>query len=223
MKETEYESHGSLRRPASSELDSGPGDGVVSEGVEMDGIAELAVGVLGVESRLGSLGDTDEVVDGKVVREVLVKVILKVLNKVHVLLNEVVSSNSLESKGLIKELVGVNSNLWVLSGLEELIIDSHGVVVVSLVKGSAELLELESELLLCVWDWGWASIEEDFVVHNLVLDGGSNLVLKSHSLDGGNGQKGEHGEFHLSKHKSQQGSIENTYNYNIIILTPPSP
>jgi hypothetical protein len=34
------------------------------------------------------------------------------------------------------------------------------------------------------------------------------LVLKGDSLDGGNGQKGEHGEFHLSIHKVRKGPLK---------------
>ena len=195
---------------SSSELDGRPGwHWWVSNSSESRcWVGELTVVVLGVESSDGGLGNNKELINVLSVGEVLVKVILKVLNKVHVLLDEVVSSNSLEGESLIEELVGVNSNLWVLSGLLELFIDSHGVGVMSLIKGSAELFELESKLLLRVWDWGWASIEEDFVVDNLVLDGGSNLVLKGDSLDGGNGQKGEHGEFHLSIHKVRKGPLK---------------
>lgn len=130
------------------------------------------------------------------VSEVLVEVVLEMLNEVHVLLDEVVSSNSLESESLIEVLIGVYSNLWVFTGILKLFVDGHSVVVVSLVKGSTELLELESELLLSVWDWGWASIEEDLVVDNLVLDTSGNLVLKLDSLDGSDSQKGEDGESH---------------------------
>ena len=164
-------------------------------------VGELTVVVFSVESGDGGPGNNDELVNVLSVGEVLVEVILEVLNEVHVLLDEVVSSNSLESESLVEELVGVYSDLWVFTGLLELVIDDHGVVVVSLIKGSAELLELESELLLGVWEWGWASISEDFVVHNLVVGGGSNLVLKLDGLNGSESEEGNNGESHKTKTK----------------------
>ena len=176
--------------------------------------------VLRVESGDGGLGDNKELINVLSVSEVLVKVILEVLNKVHVLLDEVVSSNSLESEGLIEELVGVDSHLWVFTGLLELSIDGHSVGVVSLIESSTEFFELEGKLLLCVWDWGWASIKEDLVVDNLVTGGGSNLVLELNGLDGSDSQEGEYGEFHSSIKKQQRltGSIAlNLQKYNIII------
>ena len=164
-------------------------------------VGELTVVVFSVESGDGGPGNNDELVNVLSVGEVLVEVILEVLNEVHVLLDEVVSSNSLESESLVEELVGVYSDLWVFTGLLELVIDDHGVVVVSLIKGSAELLELESELLLGVRKWGWASISEDFVVHNLVVGGGSNLVLKLDGLNGSESEEGNNGESHKTKTK----------------------
>jgi len=160
--------------------------------------------VFGVESSNGGLGDNDELVNILSVSEVLVEVILEVLNKVHVLLDEVVSSNSLESEGLVEELISVDSNLWVFASFLELAIDGHGIVVVGLIEGSTELFELKSELLLSVWDWGWAAIEEDLVVDNLIFDSGSNLVLELNGLDRCKSQKGEYGESHRSKRKKSE-------------------
>jgi hypothetical protein len=173
--------------------------------------------VLGVESSLSGIGDQKELINILSVGEVLVEVVLEVLNEGHVLLNEVVSSNSLELESLIEELVGVDSDLWVGASFLELGIDGHGVVVVGLIKVSTELLKLEIELLLGVWDWGSASFEEDFVVDNLVSSGGGNLVLELNGLYGSNGQKGNNGESHRSK-KTQSQTKDIALYLQIIIL-----
>ena len=76
--------------------------------VEVGGVIEFTVVVLLVESSLGSLGDTDEVVNMELVGEVLVEVILEVLDQVHVLLDEIVSANSWEGEGGVVELPGVD-------------------------------------------------------------------------------------------------------------------
>ena len=152
--------------------------------------------VLGVEGSNGGLSNGDEVVNVLLIGEVLVEVVLEVLNEVHVLLNEVVSSHSLESEGLVEELVGVDSNLWVLALGFELTIDGHSVVVVGLIEGSAELLKLKSELSLGVWNWGLASLEEDHVVNNLVWT--SSWSLNSSSLSANGGDKSSNSsEFHF--------------------------
>lgn len=85
-----------------------PGGWVVGLWVEVGGVIEFTVVVLLVESSLGSLGDTDEVVNMELVGEVLVEVILEVLDQVHVLLDEIVSANSWEGEGGVVELPGVD-------------------------------------------------------------------------------------------------------------------
>ena len=64
--------------------------------VETGWIRELTIVVLSVEGGLSILADLDEVRDELTVGHVLVEVILKVLNQIHVLLDKVVSSNSWE-------------------------------------------------------------------------------------------------------------------------------
>ena len=76
--------------------------------VETGWIVELTIVVLGVEGSLGVLADLDEVGDELSVGEVLVKIILEVLDQVHMLLNEVVSSNSWEREKL-QVLITINS------------------------------------------------------------------------------------------------------------------
>ena len=92
--------------------------------------------ILGINGSPGGLTDGDELINVLLVGEVLVEVILEVLNHVHVLLNEIISSDFLEWEGLVVELIGGDGNLWVLAHLLEGSIDLHGVVVVGLVEGS---------------------------------------------------------------------------------------
>ena len=92
--------------------------------------------VLGVNGGSGGETDSDELINVLLVGEVLVQVILEVLDHVHVLLDEVISSYFLEWEGLIVELIGGNSNLWVFALGLEVTIDCHGVVVVDLIEGS---------------------------------------------------------------------------------------
>ena len=138
---------------------------MVSVWVGASWVTELTVVVLGVESGLSGLGDKDELVNVLSVGEVLVEVVLEVLNESHVLLDEVVSSDSLELEGLIVELEGLDSDLWVFALLLHLGVDSHGVLVVLLVEVSGEVVELlvqgsliDLEWLLDAWSLGsWES------------------------------------------------------------------
>ena len=74
--------------------------------VIVNGVIEFTLVVFLVESTLGVLGDTDEVVDVEFVGEVFVEVVLEVLDKIHVLLDEIVASNSWEREGLVVKLPG---------------------------------------------------------------------------------------------------------------------
>ena len=64
--------------------------------IEVDWIVEFSVVILIVESILCILGNSDEIVESELVGEVLIKVVLEVLDEVHVLLDEIVSSHSWE-------------------------------------------------------------------------------------------------------------------------------
>ena len=135
-----------------SELDSGPGSFVLFLWVEASWIRELTIVVLGVEGILSVFADLDEVGDELSVGEVLVKVVLKVLDQIHVLLNEVVSSNSWESEGGIIKLPGVDGKLWVLTVVfHKFVMDLHGVIVVLSVEASREIVQLNIKLLLGDW------------------------------------------------------------------------
>ena len=95
-----------------------------------------------VQSLLGGLGDLDEVSNILSVGEVGVKVILEMLDEVHVFLDEIISSNSWESEGTIVKFPGMNGNSWLFTLLEEFSIDFHGVVVVNHIEASREVIEL---------------------------------------------------------------------------------
>lgn len=92
--------------------------------------------VLGVDSGSGSESNSDELINVLTVGEVLVEVILEVLNHVHVLLDEIVSSDLLEWESFIVKLIGRNGSSWVLSLLLKGGVDLHGVRVVDLIESS---------------------------------------------------------------------------------------
>ena len=136
-----------------SEFDSGPGDFVFSLWVEVGWIVKLTIVVLGVESGLGILADLDEVGDELSVGEVLVEIVLEVLDQVHMLLNEVISSNSWEGESVVIELPSVDGKLWRNAELLlELFVDLHGVIVVLSVEASREIIQFNVKLLLSDWE-----------------------------------------------------------------------
>ena len=124
-----------------------------SIGVSVGWVGELTVVVLGVESSDGGSGDDDGLINVLGVGEVLVEVVLEMLNKVHVLLDEVVSSDSLEGEGLIEELIGLDSDFWVFALSLELGVDLHGVLVMVLVEVSGEVVELLLEGGVVDFEW----------------------------------------------------------------------
>jgi len=116
--------------------------------VIVDGVIEFTLVVFLIESTLGVLGDTDEVVDVEFVGEVFVEVVLEVLDKIHVLLDEIVASNSWEREGLVVKLPGVDRNLWVLALLLQLLVYLHSLLVMLIVEASREVVEFDIQLLL---------------------------------------------------------------------------
>ena len=78
--------------------------------VEGGWVNELSAVVLGVDGGLSGFANNDELINILLVGEVLVEVVLHMLNEGHVLLDEVVSSNSLELEGLVVQLVGLDSD-----------------------------------------------------------------------------------------------------------------
>jgi len=78
------------------------GLGFLSE-VMVGGIIELTIVVLLVEVSLDCFGSSEEVLEVDRVSYVSVKVVLEVLEHIHVLVDEVVSSNSWESKSSVNK------------------------------------------------------------------------------------------------------------------------
>ena len=80
------------------------------------GIVEFSIMVLGSEVISDSSGDSEEVfhVDG--VGDVGVEVVLEMFEHVHVLVDEVISSDSWEGEGLVEELISVNLESWGSAG-----------------------------------------------------------------------------------------------------------
>jgi hypothetical protein len=105
--------------------------------VEFLWILEFSVVIFLVKSSLGGLGNLDEVGDVLSVGEVGVKVVLEMLDEVHVFLDEIVSSDSWESEGTIIKFPGVNGNSWFGTTLgDEGVVDVQGVVVMNHIEGS---------------------------------------------------------------------------------------
>ena len=119
-----------------SELDIGPGGFVFLLWVESSWIREFTIVVLSVECGLSIFADLDVVGNELSVGHVLIEVILEVLDQVHVLLNEVVSSNSWESEGVVIKLPCMNIDSWVLSFFVKLSVDLNGIIVMLSIKVS---------------------------------------------------------------------------------------
>ena len=121
--------------------------------VEGGWVNELSAVVLGVDGGLSGLANNDELINILLVGEVLVEVVLHMLNEGHVLLDEVVSSNSLELEGLVVQLVGLDSDFWVKTLGLHLGVDGHSVVVMLLVEVSGEVVQLLVESGLIDLEW----------------------------------------------------------------------
>lgn len=175
------------------------------------GIIELTIVVLGVEVGSDGVGDSNEVIEEDAVAEVGVKVILEMLEHVHVLLNESVSSDSWERESGVIKFPGVDLEFWgkvllLLESLEEVL----NVGPVSKVEGSGEHVNLILELIVGL-------IKIDAVIGELNVGGilnkglvsseGKFVTLGSLELDEGlfglnggegtNEKKGSGGVFHL--------------------------
>ena len=170
---------------------------MIGSWIEEGWVREFSVMVLSVKSSLGSKSNNDELINVLLVGEVLVKVILEMLDGIHMLLDEVVSSDLLEWESVVIKLPGVDGDLWVLTSLLEGLVDGDGVVVMLLIEFSGEEIELNIELLLGKRKRKWASVNEDLVVDNLIsgLEGG--LLFNGDSLDSGKGNKGQKSNSHV--------------------------
>ena len=108
-------------------------------GVIEGGINKLAIVVLAEEAGMHGVGDTEEVLEKELVGVVHVEVVLEVLEHVHVLLDELVASDSGEGESLVIKLPGVHVHLGLLTVLEKLFLDVLSVGPVSGVEGSGVL------------------------------------------------------------------------------------
>ena len=128
------------------------------------------------------------------VADVSVKVVLEVLEHVHVLADEVISSDSWERESLVKEIPGLNLEFWEVLGslLLEGTEDVLNVSPVSSVKSSGEHLQLVLELsngLIKVDAWAF-SLDEGFIGNWGIFDLGSG---------NGSDKEKDGGVFHLEK------------------------
>jgi hypothetical protein len=157
-------------------------------GVVEGGVRELAIVVLRVEAGADGVGNSEEVLQEKRVRVVHVEVVLEVLEHVHVLLDELVASDSGEGESLVVELPGVHVDLGVLAVLEEVSLDVLSVGPVSGVEGSGEHVNLVVELGLGLIEIDAGSLELHEIDDTIVLIGNDGVSLEG--LDGGDGGLG---------------------------------
>ena len=155
-------------------------------------VIELTVVVLSTQVGSHSVGNSEEVGHVLAVGQVLVKVVLEVLEHIHVLLNESVSSNSWEGEGFVIKLPGVDVHVWLLASLLHGLGNVLNVGPVSRVKGSGEHIDLVVELILSL-----------IQVDAWSLNGGLNLGLGVGLNIGSGGEAEEHHkngrEFHPTK------------------------
>ena len=74
-------------------------------------IIEFTIMILSIEILSDGVSDSDEVGHVLRVADISVKVVLEVLEHVHVLLDELVSSDSWEGEGFVEKFPGVDSCL----------------------------------------------------------------------------------------------------------------
>ena len=137
--------------------------------------------IFGGEVGSNGVGNSEEVLHVDFVADVGVKVILEVLEHVHVFHDEVISSESWEGEGLIIEFPGLNLKLWDILGslLGEGFMEVLSVGPVSWVKSSGEHFQLVFELTdilskIDAWSLsGLNSVNEVFGI-NLRSGGGTD-------------------------------------------------
>ena len=142
------------------------------------------------------VGNSEEVLHMDGVADVSVKVVLEVLEHVHVLADEVISSDSWEGESLVIKTPGVNLEFWEVLGslLNEGRVDVLNVSPVSWVKSSGEHFHLVLKLsdgLIKVDAWGLLRGLNEGLVSNW---GVLNLGSSNGSNKGNDG-----GIFHLTK------------------------
>ena len=154
--------------------------------------------VFGEEVGVNGVGNSEEVLHMDGVADVSVKVVLEVLEHIHVLADEVISSDSWEGESLVVKTPGVNLKFWNVLGslLNEGGVDVLNVSPVSWVKSSGEHFHLVLELsdgLIKVDAWGLLRGLNEGLVSNWGI---LNLGSSNGSNKGNDG-----GIFHLTKIK----------------------
>ena len=118
------------------EFDGGPLWRVVFFRIEQGWVTEFSVVVLSVDSVFGSLADLDKVIDMLLVCEVFIQVVLKVLDHVHFLLHEIVSSHSVPFESLVVQLPCVGLQMGVESLGFQFFVDGHCSIVMLFIEVS---------------------------------------------------------------------------------------
>ena len=127
--------------------------------------------ILVVQVGSDSLGSLDESLQGELVAEIVVQVVLGGLQVVHLLDGIVVVSDLGERERLVIELLGSDSKLRVGTSLSQFTLDMHGVLPVLDVEVSGELAELIVKVILRDLKRWWAvlklhKLEESFLVRD---------------------------------------------------------
>ena len=104
--------------------------------IEQGWVTEFTIVVLGVNFLFGRLAHLDKVIDMLLVCEVFIQVVLKVLDHVHLLLHEIVSSDSVPFEGLIVELPSVSLQMRVESLGFQFFVDGHCCIVMLFIEVS---------------------------------------------------------------------------------------
>ena len=107
---------------------------MVGSWIKVGWVHEFTVVISGVQISLSGLSNLDEILNSLLIGEVLVQVVLEMLNKVHVVLDKIISSNSWKSEGVIIKLPSMNTESWFFASFKEFFVDLHGVIVVGFIK-----------------------------------------------------------------------------------------
>ena len=128
-------------------MDIFPSDWEFSLRVEHSWVLELTILVLGSQCSLGFLCNLDETSSILLILEVLVKVVLKVLDHVHLFLDECILSDSWERKRLIIEFPSsyTNSIVFIWVDFFQLVSNFDGVVIILNIEMSGEIVQLDKE------------------------------------------------------------------------------
>jgi len=147
--------------------------------IEVGWVGELSIVVLVVEGGDGLLTHGDEVVNENLVGNIGVKVILEVLNLIHLGLDALVSSDSWERERSIEELPRVD--LWWLH--TELISDLHGVLVVVDIELPGELVHLPVQLVLVEPESIFTALGGEGINNAIILVGSGDVLKSNEGFD----------------------------------------